>query len=65
MSFLFKSQSTPSITTPPAPTYDAKSTTEDEKKRLTQGRKKRPTLVTGPRGILEPAPVEKKVLLGE
>lgn len=64
MSFLFGSSSTPSIQNVPAPSLDQNTIVEEEKKKLRQGRTQRQTLMTGPQGLLEPAPVSKKTLLG-
>lgn len=55
------------------PAGDSLATTEagqakvvaEEKKKILSGRKRRPTKVTGPLGLLEPAVVGKKSLLGE
>lgn len=49
---------------PPAPPAAAKLK-EEEKKKLAKGRERRRTILTGPRGILGPAQVELKRLLGE
>lgn len=69
MSFLFGSQKVPQMSVPQAPsitsTQDQNALAEAEKKKLKQGRVARQTLMTGPQGLLEPAPVSKKVLLGE
>ena len=46
----------------PAPADDVKT---GETKKLKRGVRKRPTLLTGPRGVTEAAPVELKTLLGE
>ena len=68
MSFLFGGQKVPSVSSVPAPAItssadDAKLKSEEEKK-LRRGRSVRQTLMTGPQGLLEPAPVSKKTLLG-
>jgi len=55
----------PTVTMPTVPSTDVAATAEEEKKKLTQGRTKRSTLLTGPRGILTKAPVQLKTLLGE
>ena len=66
MSFLFGgSPKKQSISFLPAPNLDAAAVTEDEKKKLRQGRGARSTLLTGPQGLLEAAPTERKRLLGE
>jgi hypothetical protein len=74
MSSLFGSSKMPEIktVTPPAvsvpvPTSvsDIAKVTEEEKKKLTKGREKRSTLLTGPLGLLAPADVTRKTLLGE
>jgi len=69
MSFLFGSQKTPQISVPPTPPItkqsDQNAIIEEEKKKIRKGRTSRQTLMTGPQGLLEPAPVSKKVLLGE
>lgn len=57
------SQPAAPVIPPPPPKEEAVK--EEEKKKLTKGREKRSTLLTGPRGILEPAPVGYKTLLGE
>lgn len=69
MSFLFGGSSTPQISQVPPPAIttnaDQDKIKEDEKAKLRQGRKTRSTLLTGPRGLLEPAPVSQKTLLGQ
>ncbi len=68
MSFLFGSTKQPAFNMPPAPAVtkpaDQAKIKEDEKKKLSQGRTARSTLLTGPRGLLEPANVQRKTLLG-
>lgn len=44
---------------------DDKSIKEAEEKKLRKGRTSRQTLLTGPQGLLEPATVSKKSLLGD
>jgi len=68
MSFLFGGQKVPSVSAPSAPAIttaadDAALKAEEEKK-LRKGKTQRQTLMTGPQGLLEPAPVSKKTLLG-
>lgn len=70
MTFLFGSPKTPSIPyvappKTPAAIPTQKEAVEEEKRKLTQGRKKRSTLLTGPQGVLEPADVGLKTLLGQ
>lgn len=69
MSFLFGGTKTPSISVPQAPaitsTTDQATLKEAEKKKLRTGQAVRPTLLTGPQGLLEAAPVGRKTLLGE
>ena len=73
MSFLFGSSKIPSpkpvsapvLPTPPVQAAKAEEVLSEEKKKLTQGRTKRTTLLTGPQGVLEPANVSTKTLLGQ
>lgn len=74
MSFMFGSPKLPEIRTitPPAITATVPTTEKDieavkqeEKKKLTEGRKKRSTILTSPQGIMTPANVGLKTLLGE
>lgn len=68
MSFLFGSQKVPTVSSVTAPSIttseDQKTIAEEEKKKIKQGQVNRPTLLTGPQGLLEPAPVSRKTLLG-
>ena len=66
MSFLFGSPSTPSVSyrsVPPPPSEPV--VRKEETAKVRKGATGRKTLLTGPRGLLEPAPVSKKTLLGE
>lgn len=74
MSSLFRSPKMPEIASVQMPTITATVPTstkeieefkEEQKKKLTQGRTKRSTLLTGPLGLLAPAEVTRKTLLGE
>lgn len=69
MSFLFKTPKMPSLVTPPTPTMPVSMPAEaelkeKEKKKIRRGAAGR-TILTGPRGVLTKAPVERKYLLGE
>lgn len=68
MSFLFGGGQTPSISMPPSPPIvsDANQDAikEQEKKKIRRGAAQSKTLLTGPQGLLEPAPVQRKTLLG-
>lgn len=65
MSFLFGGSKVPSVQTVPAPKLDDNEIKKQEASKIKKGRTSRPTLMTGPQGLLEPAPVSKKTLLGE
>ena len=74
MSFLFGTPKVPEVRIPAPPTVPtAPATTlpevakvaEEEKKKLTKGREKRETILTSPQGVLGPAPVQLKTLLGQ
>jgi len=60
---------TPDVLMPKAPaittSQDKDAIAAAEKKKLRQGASARTTLMTGPQGLLEPAPVSRKALLGE
>ncbi len=73
MSFLFGRPSTPeirvvtppkTITPPPTKPKEVDKVVEEEKKKITKGRR-RGTILTSPRGILEPVQSERKSLLGQ
>ena len=55
---------TPSAT-PPTTKEEQTKIVEEEKKKITKGKKRRGTILTGPRGILTKPKVERKTLLGE
>jgi hypothetical protein len=57
-----KKPKVPELATPSSPTPDS-AIKEEEKKRLV-GRGTKGTLLTGPQGLLQPAEVKHKVLLG-
>lgn len=70
MSFLFGSTKVPkipSVSPPvaPPPIPPEKDIEDEEKKKLTQGRKKRSTILTSGLGVLTPAKVGTKTLLGQ
>lgn len=69
MTFLFGSQKVPKVEDVPAPSIltnaDDNAIKDAEEKKLRKGRTSRQTLLTGPQGLLEAAPVAKKTLLGE
>ena len=69
MSFLFKQPKMPSVVTPPKPAMPAPLPTEtalkeEEKKKARRGTAGS-TILTGPKGVLTKAPVERKFLLGQ
>jgi len=70
MSFLFGSTKMPATQTVASPTVTetiptVEEATEEEKKKLKKGKEKRSTILTSERGVLEPANVGLKTLLGE
>ena len=74
MSFLFgtpkvhevRIPAPPPVPTAPATTLsDVTRVVAAEKKKLTKGREKRETILTSPQGVLGPAPVQLKTLLGQ
>lgn len=67
MSFLVKTPKMPSLVTPPSPAMPAPIPPEEEVKKKEKARigRRGRTIVTGPRGLLTKAPVERKYLLGE
>ena len=75
MSSMFRSPKFPDIQQPPPPvvpppppapdTKEEEKIREEEKKKIRKGREKRSTILTSERGILTPAQVNLKTLLGE
>lgn len=68
MSFLFGGSKVPQMQTIQAPDVSKQAQADiagDEKKKILKGRTSRSTLLTGPRGLTDPAPVQRKQLLGE
>jgi hypothetical protein len=58
-------KNTPSYTAPVTDVQSQSKILDEEKKKLRKGKTSRSTLMTGPQGLLEAAPVSRKSLLGE
>jgi len=65
MSFLFGGVKSPQVTYPSATIASEQEVKESETKKIRAGVAGKKTLLTGPQGLLESAPIQRKYLLGE